>query len=93
MTETDELPNGQAIYCILRCRTLRELAGMSMNALAASAKVDRGTVSKMERRHPVTGAIAGRVFNALNVAHRSTLTYEDEVSTSYEAREAKNKTR
>lgn len=75
-------PNGRASYHIPRCRTLRESAGMSINTLAKNADVDRGTISRIERSHPVTAVIAGRVFNVLNEVHKNQLSREAEVTTS-----------
>lgn len=73
--------NGTASYYIPRCGTLRQLQGLTINALARAANVDRSRISLLEKNHPVTGAIAGRVFQALNNAHGKTLSYDDEVTT------------
>lgn len=80
-SEEDEV-SGFATSLIPRCTTLRQQAGMSMNALAREARVDRGTLTKIERRHPVTATIANRVFNALNVAHKGKLNVDAEVTSA-----------
>lgn len=82
MSEAIQPSQERAGYYIHQCKTLRELAGLSINSLARKAEVDRSTVSKIEKKHPVTGAIAGRVFNALNEASKNTLKFEIEVTTS-----------
>ena len=77
---TIEQPNGAAAYFIPRCQTLREMKGKSMNDLAKAADADRSRISLIERKQPVTGAIAGKVFEALNYWHGKTLDYETEVT-------------
>lgn len=77
---TIEQPNGGAAYYIPRCQTLREMKGKSMNDLAKAADVDRSRISLIERKQPVTGAIAGKVFEVLNDWHGKTLDYGIEVT-------------
>lgn len=72
--------NGGAVYYIPRCQTLREMKGKSMNDLSKAADADRSRVSMIERKQPVTGATAGKVFEALNEWHGKTLKYETEVT-------------
>lgn len=80
MESHEDEVSGFATSLVPRCTTLRQQAGMSMNALAREARVDRGTLTKIERRHPVTATIANRVFNALNVAHKGKLSVDAEVT-------------
>lgn len=81
MAITDQpVGNGGATYYIPRCQTLREMKGKSMNDLAKTADVDRSRVSFIERKQAVTGAIAGKVFEALNSWHGGLLDYETEVT-------------
>jgi hypothetical protein len=54
---------------------------MSMNVLARKAEVDRSSIAKVERHQPVMGSIAGKIFSALNYAHRNDLVYTNEVTT------------
>ena len=89
--------NGTAAYYIPRCQTLREMKGKSMNDLAKMADVDRSRVTLIERKQPVTGAIAGKIFEALNTWHGGTLDYMTEVTKTpnprrKSARKAKPKT-
>lgn len=72
--------NGTAAYFIPRCQTLRELKGKSMNDLAKAADVDRSRVTLIERKQPVTGLVAAKVFQALNQWHADALSYEAEVT-------------
>lgn len=51
-----------------------------MNDMAKAADVDRSRISMIERKQAVTGAIAGKVFEALNDEHGKTLNYETEVT-------------
>lgn len=69
-----------ATWYILRCKTLRESAGMRKQTLAGEAKVDRATIDKIEKRMPVTRPIAFRVFNALQKHHAVKLKQDIEIT-------------
>lgn len=77
---TDEHEGNHATWYILRCKTLRESAGLRKNALARDADVDRATIDKIEKRHPVTRPTAFRVFNALNAKHATKLDSSKEIT-------------
>lgn len=77
MTTTN---NGRASFFLLRCKTLRIGAGLTMNELARKSEVDRATISKIEAHHGVTEPVIAKVFNALNQKHANKLNYDKEVS-------------
>lgn len=77
----DEADTGNAAtWYILRCKTLRESAGMRKQTLAGAAKVDRATIDKIEKRIPVTRPTAFRVFNALQTHHAVKLDPNKEIT-------------
>jgi transcriptional regulator with XRE-family HTH domain len=78
--------NGGAVYFVPRCETLRQLKGKSMNDLSKAADVDRSRITLIERKQPVSGNVAGKVFQALNNWHESTLVYESEVTKTLDLR-------
>ena len=51
----------------LRCRELREQAGLSMNKLASEADVSRDLIRSLEAGNPHTRHKVMAVFNALRV--------------------------
>ena len=56
-----------ARYFVPNCQALRVRKGKNIADLARSADVSRDTISKkIEKRQPVTEAVAHAVFNALN---------------------------
>jgi DNA-binding XRE family transcriptional regulator len=64
--ETEDKHGNHAVWLIPRCKTLRESAGMRIQQLALAAKVDRATITKIEKHHGVSKPLAYRVFNELN---------------------------
>ena len=69
----DKHRDNGAIWLFPRCKTWRVSAGMGIQQLAKEAGVDRATVKKIEKHHPVSEPILHRVFNVLNVRHGSKL--------------------
>lgn len=61
--------SNRAMFYIPRCKELRNKAGLSMNKLAASAKVDSSVISKVERDLGVTENSANKIFYALQNEH------------------------
>lgn len=70
-----------ATYCLLHCETLRIHAGMTKTALAKAAGVSSDTISTIEKKHPVTAAIANSDYNALAGKHRDIGPPEVEITT------------
>ena len=62
-----------AVWLIPRCKTWRESAGMRIQQLALEAKVDRATITKIEKHKGISKPLAYRVFNVLNKPHRDSL--------------------
>jgi DNA-binding XRE family transcriptional regulator len=62
-----------AVWLIPRCKTWRESAGMRIQQLALEAKVDRATITKIEKHKGISKPLAYRVFNVLNKRHRDAL--------------------
>lgn len=78
----DDGYGNHATWYFPRCKTLREAAGLRKNALARESGVDRATIDKIEKRHPVTKPTAFRVFNALNARRPIKLDPETEIINS-----------
>lgn len=62
--------NNTATYYLPHCETLRIHASMNKAALVKEAGVSRDTISTIEKKHPVTAAIADSVYNAPAGKHR-----------------------
>lgn len=73
--------NNTATYYLPHCETLRIHAGMNKTALAKAAGVSRDTISTIEKKHPVTAAIANSVYNALAEKHKDIGPREVEITT------------
>lgn len=80
-TTSDSHSNG-AVWLFLRCKTLRESAGLRIQQLAQEAKVDRATIVKIEKRLGVTKPLLFRVFNVLNKRHGEKLNPDVELKNS-----------
>jgi len=74
--------NSTATYYVPNCETLRNHAGMTKMALAKAAGVSRDTISTIEKKHPVTAAMANSVYNALAEKQRGIGSREVEITTS-----------
>lgn|GEM_PF-4447694 len=74
--------NNTAICYVPNCETLRNHAGMTKIALAKAAGVSRDIISTIEKKHPVTAAMANSVYNALAEKHRGIGPREVEITTS-----------
>lgn len=72
--------NNRATHYLPRCKTLRVGVGRSISDLAKHSEVDRATITKIERNHPVTEHIAHRVLSALNVWHKGNLQPHTEIT-------------
>lgn len=80
MSEEDFNNNGRASHYVPNCRTLRVGAGKSINVLAKHSDVDRGTIAKIERNHPVSEPVAHRIFSTLNGWHGEKLEIHKEIT-------------
>ena len=77
---SEDKQGNHAVWLIPRCKTLRVSAGMPIQKLALEAGVDRATITKIEKHKGVSEPLANRVFNALNIRHRDTLTADKEIT-------------
>jgi DNA-binding XRE family transcriptional regulator len=70
---SEDKEGNHAVWLIPRCKTLRESAGMRIQQLALAAKVDRATITKIEKHKGISKPLAYRVFNELNKRKGGTL--------------------
>jgi DNA-binding XRE family transcriptional regulator len=88
MTNTDQNPekpqleklNGHAVWYLRDAKTLRIKAKLTMNKLSAAADVGRDTISKIEKKHPVSEIVAEKVFSALNSALNGSLDRDSHIT-------------
>ena len=80
--------NNQARYVMPRCGQLRAGKGLTKSELAGLAKVDRTTLSRIERGEPVKIETAMSVFNALAEKWGGTLVADKEVLSQVGSTEA-----
>lgn len=74
------MPQSIPKYTFLRCRTLRERAGLSMSQLAGESKVSRDLIRSLEKGNPHSRHKVMAVFNALQRLHDGSLREDDELS-------------
>lgn len=86
MNEAVSKANNTATYYVPNCETLRTHAGMTKTALSKAAGVSRDTISAIEKKHPVTAAMANLVYNALAEKHRGIGPREVEITTALPAK-------
>jgi DNA-binding XRE family transcriptional regulator len=78
--------NSTATYYLPNCETLRIHRGMTKTALAKAANVSRDTISTIEKKHPVTAAMANSVYNALAIRSQDIGPREVEITTALTAK-------
>ena len=62
-------------------KTTRERSGIRVSALAKEAKVDRSTVTRVEKHHNSTPETLHSIVNALNsIGSNSTIKYEEVIT-------------
>ncbi|MBC8386231.1 MAG: helix-turn-helix transcriptional regulator [Gammaproteobacteria bacterium] len=62
-------------------KTIRERSGIRVSALAKEAKVDRSTVTRVEKHHNSTPETLHSIVNALNtIGSNGTIKYEEVIT-------------
>jgi transcriptional regulator with XRE-family HTH domain len=77
--EENDRSSARARFLVPRCAALRAGKGLKKAHLAALAKVDTSTLTKIERQQPVTIETAMLVFNQLQLQYAETLNINNEV--------------